>query len=244
MNSWNFHVGSHNRHYEGAYGEQEIRWRAVCAEDKAENIKNAILSSGSIISSVLEVGCGTGSVLGSVRRRGVGVNHVGIDVADPHAHVDSNLNTENIILQVYDGVKIPYSNSSFDLVFATHVLEHVQDERGFLFELKRVSRKYVYVEVPCEINIRTSVQRLQTTLNIGHINAYTPETFALTIETSGLRIKEIFIRDHSWKIHSFYGRKIPSFLKMMTRRAALSFSPRFATKMFCYHVGALCELEH
>jgi len=61
------------------------------------------------------------------------------------------------------------------------VLEHVEDERGFLREMARVARKYIVVDVPCELTLLTTSGKLQNTLTIGHINSYTPQSFALTL---------------------------------------------------------------
>jgi hypothetical protein len=84
------------------------------------------------------------------------------------------------------------------------VLEHGLDERGFLGELARVSRQFVYVEVPCEVHWRTTFDSLQKTLKqSGHINAYTPETFGLTLETSGLQVAQLELFDHDLALYRF-----------------------------------------
>ena len=42
---------------------------------------------------------------------------------------------------------LPFSNNQFDFVYASHVIEHVEDLSFFISELKRISRK-VYIELP------------------------------------------------------------------------------------------------
>ena len=42
---------------------------------------------------------------------------------------------------------LPFSNNQFDFVYASHVIEHVEDLSYFLSELKRISRKG-YIELP------------------------------------------------------------------------------------------------
>ena len=74
----------------------------------------------------------------------------------------------------------------------------------FLGELARVSRQFVYVEVPCEVHWRTTFDSLQKTLKqSGHINAYTPETFGLTLETSGLQVAQLELFDHDLALYRF-----------------------------------------
>jgi len=64
------------------------------------------------------------------------------------------------------------------------VIEHVPNPRRLLREIARVARRFIYVEVPCELHLRTTRRALQRTLDIGHINAYTPESLQLLVETS------------------------------------------------------------
>ena len=42
---------------------------------------------------------------------------------------------------------LPFSNNQFDFVYASHVIEHVEDVSFFISELKRISRKG-YIELP------------------------------------------------------------------------------------------------
>jgi SAM-dependent methyltransferase len=230
----------HNAHYEGEYSERMIRWRAVCAVDKAANLAALLGDRARGIETVLEVGCGTGAVLLEVARRGIGTSHVGFDLADPGAHAHPGVIDAGIELRPFDGRHIPLPDASVDLVYASHVLEHVPDERGFLAELALVAKRWIYIEVPCEITWRTSVRRLQTSLNIGHINAYTPETFALTLATAGLPPADVQIFDHSMEVHGFEGGRAKALAKAGVRRGLLRLSPSAASKLACYHVGALC----
>lgn len=232
-------VGTHNAYYEGAYDQREIRWRQICARDKARNIRG--LLGGEAIGSVLEVGCGTGAVLLELQRTGVGSRHVGIDMADPLIHVDPGLRGHDIELIKTDGERAPFPDASFDLVYASHVIEHVPDPRSALTELARLSRGYVYVEVPCELNMRAGRDALQQTLDIGHINAYTPESFTLLLQTSGLNIVRSELFDHSTEVHAFSGSRLKAHLKRALRSGLLKANPVVASRCFTYHFGALCR---
>jgi SAM-dependent methyltransferase len=168
-----FKVRPHNAHYEGEYSDTELQWRRVCAIDKAQNLKE--LLGARPAGSVLEVGCGTGAVLAAVKRAGVGTRHVGVDMADPGAHMDDG--ARDLDIKAYDGTRLPFPDGSFDLVYCSHVIEHVPDPRGLLAEIRRVARGVIYLEVPCELHVRTTRDALQRTLDIGHINAYKRRTF-------------------------------------------------------------------
>jgi SAM-dependent methyltransferase len=232
-----FDVTPHNAHYDGVYSASELEWRRLGAVDKIDNL-TALLGNREV-GSVLEVGCGTGAVLAELVRRGVGFKHVGIDMSNPAEHVDAN--ARQLDLRQYDGNRLPFDDASFDLVYASHVVEHVPDPRGFLRELSRVSRKLVYVEVPCEMNLRNGHIAIQNSLKIGHINGYTPEYFMVLLQTAGLKVLDIRVFDHSIKVHVFGRSRWKGRAVQLIRSTFLKLSPALATKLFCFHTGALVD---
>src|SRR5579872_1406360 len=157
-----FQAPEFNKHYEGPYVARDVEWRRICAADKVANLDTLLDSEH--VDSVLEIGCGTGAVLAEVRRRCIGVAHTGIDLADPNKHRDPD--AQDLALLEYDGECLPFEDRSFDLVYASHVVEHVLNPRGLIAEMRRVARRLIYLEVPCELHARTTHADLQTTLNI------------------------------------------------------------------------------
>jgi SAM-dependent methyltransferase len=224
--------------YSKKYDEKMQQWRTLGAINKARNIECMVESVRSDIDSVLEVGCGTGAVLAQVAARKIGTRFTGIEIGTERSQQQ---NDGDLFIRGYDGETIPYEERSFDLVYATHVLEHVLDERGFLSEVRRVSRRYIYIEVPCELHLRTTRRALQTSLDIGHINAYTPDSFALQLETSGLVVKKLKVFAHSYAMHRFSSPAWRAMLKTALRSGLLRVSESIASKVFTYHCGVLCE---
>lgn len=243
MNLPRFNFIALNSHYEGELDAQHVAWLAVGARDKADNIAALLGNAAGEVGSVLEVGCGTAAVLLELARRGIGREHRGVDYSNPDDHSDPRVAASGITLDRYDGQRLPYDDASFDLVYATHVLEHVTDEQAFLAELKRVARRFVYIEVPCEITVRTSIASLQNTLNIGHLHPYTPETFALELCRAGLEPGAFRLFDWHKDVYTFFGGQLSGRVRMMLRRTLLAISPYWASKLFCYHVGALCPVK-
>jgi SAM-dependent methyltransferase len=236
--SQRFKVPEFNKHYEGEYSDRMVIWRRIAARDKASNLQTLLRNRQ--ITNVLEVGCGTGAVLAAVRDAGIGSSHIGVDIADPSLHRDERAN--NLDLKQYDGETLPYPDQSFELVFASHVVEHVPHPRRFLEELARVSRRFVYVEVPCELHARTSFGALQTSLDIGHINHFSPEAFLLLLQTSGLNVEAMEIFDHSFGVHSFQKGKVKGTVAMALRRSLRELNRTIASRVFTYHCGALATV--
>ncbi|MEO8843495.1 MAG: class I SAM-dependent methyltransferase [Kofleriaceae bacterium] len=232
-----FHPPSLRELYNRPYTEESLEWRKVGARDKVHNLLQLVTTVGAEIATVLEFGCGTGAVINALSLH-LGRELVGIDVGAPGRDQETPLS--GVRYEQYDGVRSSFADGSFDLVYATHVLEHVLDERSFLHELRRVARQYIYIEVPCELHVRTSQRALQQSLDIGHINAYTPESFALTLETSGLAVKRLEVFDHSYASHRFHNSSVKALAKTAVRRAVLRLHRTLATRLMTYHVGALC----
>ena len=91
--------------------------------------------------SVLDVGAGGGLLAEEIARFGFTV--VGIDMSQPSTvvarnHVrDSGLNVSYI---VGDGRRLPFDDSSFDIVLCSDVLEHVTEWQSLIRESSRVLR--------------------------------------------------------------------------------------------------------
>ena len=83
---------------------------------------------------------------------------------------------------------------------------------------------------------------MQKTLDIGHINSYTPASFALTLATAGLSIERLRRFDHRLAVQSYFSRKPIGALKLAVRSSLLYLSGCLGTKIFTYHCGALCRV--
>lgn len=83
---------------------------------------------------VLDVGAGSGRQAAGLAARGHRVSAVDID---------TSAYSENACypISIYDGNNLPFTDSSFDIVVSSNVLEHVQDLDGLLADMKRVLRK-------------------------------------------------------------------------------------------------------
>lgn len=93
-------------------------------------------------SKFLDVGCGAGY---SLMRASQGLNCEveGID-ADPGSHGVGRFIKDMVkTIPIKKGFaeKLPYANETFDVVYSSHVLEHVNDEAKALAEMKRVLKK-------------------------------------------------------------------------------------------------------
>jgi hypothetical protein len=139
------------------------------------------------------------------------------------------------------GIPIPYPDKHFDLAIAIHVLEHVEHERLFLRELRRVSRR-VYIEVPLEhgFGIRRSIASGR---RYGHINFYMKDTLQAMLHSAGLKVirSEVFAPSAAYE-ECISGR-MKGRIKNAIRRGALTVAPRLAPWFIAYNGYALCDSD-
>lgn len=239
----NFRLPSLQELYSRPYDEHMSEWRRLGAIDKACNIEVLLKRNNLSVDRILEIGAGTGDVLRELARRNVGNCFCGIEIGSERSKDrEEKINGKLIELSGYDGKTVAFENGTFDFVYATHVLEHVIDERQFIAEVIRLSSNLVYVEVPLELNLLASFNRLQRTLNIGHINSYSLESFILKLETSGLQTIDFELFDQSFSAYKFVDGTLNAALKFALRNTLLRlFGPMVAQKLLTYSCGALCR---
>lgn len=83
---------------------------------------------------VLDVGCGTG--INARILRDMGHSVVGADISPVAIEKLKEAGFEGYVCDVLAG--LPFEAESFDLVYASEVIEHISDTEGFLAELARV----------------------------------------------------------------------------------------------------------
>jgi SAM-dependent methyltransferase len=84
---------------------------------------------------VLDVGCGTGTMLGHLSRYGT---VQGVDASEEAVRFCRERGVEGVVQA--DGVPLPFDSASFDLVTALDVIEHADADVELLAELRRVAR--------------------------------------------------------------------------------------------------------
>ncbi len=82
---------------------------------------------------ILDVGCGTGALLGELKDK---YNVSGIDFSDKAVVFCKMRGIENVTLGV--GEKLPYVDNRFDVVLVLDVLEHIKDDEKAMREIHRV----------------------------------------------------------------------------------------------------------
>lgn len=99
--------------------------------------------------SVLDVGCGDGTIAGRIAQLRPDISIQGVEVmVRPNCKVECRL---------FDGSKLPYPDASFDLCLFVDVLHHTQNPAILLREAVRVTRDFVLLKDHVDENILDDV---------------------------------------------------------------------------------------
>ena len=141
--------------------------------------------------SVLDAGCGEGTVTARVARRLPRATVVGLDVGDPRLVAEWDARAgENLAFHSGSAYSLPYPDGAFELVCALEVLEHLERPAAGLDELARVSSRALVLSVPREplwrvLNVASGryVRALGNTP--GHVNHWSKRDFVTFLNRHG-----------------------------------------------------------
>jgi ubiquinone/menaquinone biosynthesis C-methylase UbiE len=171
--------------YNEQYTDETTAWRECGGKYKADNILN--VCKGHRFSKVLECGAGEGSILKFLDEANVFSELFAIEISDSGISQIQKRNLQSLTeVKKFDGYEIPFSNKAFDMVYCSHVIEHVEHPRILLREIKRVSDFQAF-EIPLDYSLEID-KRVDNFLSYGHINIYTPSLFKFLLKSEGYEI--------------------------------------------------------
>jgi ubiquinone/menaquinone biosynthesis C-methylase UbiE len=218
--------------------ERTILKRELTALDTLNHIQSVCDISHS--QKILDVGAGEGSLLECLSKLDYNYQLYGVEISTSGIETTNSKEIPKLVeVLQFDGYKIPYPDKYFDLAICIHVLEHVEHERLFIEELKRVANR-VIIEVPLEHTFRISRSIKAGKLH-GHINFYTVDTFLNIIETCSMKVINFQVLTFSQQFECFLYGKFRGWLKHNIRSIALYLLPRLAPSIMIYFCVVMCE---
>jgi SAM-dependent methyltransferase len=189
---------------------------------------------------ILDVGAGEGSLLNCLSKLDFNYQLFGVEISTSGVEAIKLKKIPKLVeILKFDGYKIPYPDKYFDLAICMHVLEHVEHERLFLKELKRVAN-HVILEVPLEHTMRID-HAIKVCSQYGHINFYTPATFSNILKTSSLEIIKFQVITFSQEFECFIFGKFMGRFRHSVRNIALSLLPKLAPSLMGYICVVVCS---
>ena len=153
--------------------------------------------------TILDAGCGEGFVLSLLLEHSIKAKMTGIDISSEAIKIAKSNNRKMSLLKG-DIYGLSFDDNAFDLVLCSEVLEHLDDPRKALKELKRVSKKYLLLSVPNEPWFMLgSLIGGKYVRNFGnhpeHVNHWNSRTFTKFLYSQGLSmIKTCSLSTFPW----------------------------------------------
>ena len=173
----------------GALKRLESIYRKIALRDHVSFITKA--TGYRAIPDILDIGCGTGTLLGLLKRRGFRVR--GVDFSSEAAKIAEAENGVDVAVGSLEGARFP--DRSFDIVTLFHVMEHVTNPRQVLAEVARVLKPdgAVVLQVP---NIESWQFRILGARWYGldiprHVIDYSRNSMLKLLDDSGFRVTRI-----------------------------------------------------
>lgn len=94
-------------------------------------------------SSLIDIGCGSGYLLGKIGEKFPEIKLSGFDIKEPSGDEKFNYVHGNI-------EKLPFEDNSFDTVVCCHTIEHLLKLDQCISELVRITKKQLFIVTPCQ----------------------------------------------------------------------------------------------
>jgi len=139
--------------------------------------------------SVLDIGCATGALLDDLRSRGWHVTGVEISPCAEYAGNARKLDVRSIPLE-----ENKFPDKSFDVVLASHLIEHLNDPKSFLHDVHRILKDggFCFITTP---NISGFQSRLfgskWRSAIFDHLYLFSAASLSNMLRNEGFKIKRI-----------------------------------------------------
>lgn len=203
---------------------QDSQWKPLVEA----NYANKLISNAVKPGSVLDLGCGDGTLLSLLGERGI--VGVGLDLSETAISI---ARSRGMDCRVYDITEpLPFPDNNFDSVLLADVLEHLHYPGDILAEAARVSRGFVYVSTPNFVSFPARLQALRgkvpenNTPRDGHVYWITDAVLSQFVHKSGLVVDEVWDNTF-WQNHIFFGPIIRRLARLNPSLFTLSFIRRY-----------------
>ena len=141
--------------------------------------------------SLLDVGCGEGVLVGEWAAQIAPARVVGIDLEEPSIQAGwAQHQAPNLEYRIMKAEALPFVAGEFDMATAIEVLEHVPDPVHTVAEMARVAERHLLVSVPREplwrgLNVARGAYVKQLGNTPGHVNHWSKRSFVELLSRHG-----------------------------------------------------------
>jgi SAM-dependent methyltransferase len=184
-------------HYDSLYQKQlanEAEWLDRTANHKADSIEYLLRKNGIPCGTMLELGCGTGSVIRECQRRGLSKSFIAVDYSESAIEYlrEHSAGIETHVADVTDPAFV--FDEPVDVVVLSHVIEHLERPHPFLKSLQKIKFRYLIAEVPLDDLLMGRLSALakedRTQNTAGHVQFFTASSFRRLLRASDFEVMD------------------------------------------------------
>jgi 2-polyprenyl-3-methyl-5-hydroxy-6-metoxy-1,4-benzoquinol methylase len=142
--------------------------------------------------SILDIGCATGALIASLRDKGWRVTGVEISPSAIYAKNERKLDVRNIPLEENN-----FPDNSFDVILASHLIEHLNEPKIFLEETYRILKNNgsLFITTPDISGFQSLLfgSRWRSAI-FDHLYLFSRRTLSKMLKTVGFKV----VSCHSW----------------------------------------------
>ena len=161
----------------------------------AVRMRRCLESLAEVTGRVLEVGCGAGRCIRTIRRHRPDLAAHGCDIS-PSAIDAAQRHGDGVLYELADAAALPYGNATFDAVVVMDLIEHVPDVPGVMAEIRRVCKPggRLHLHVPCEGTWLSVYRPLlavgidMTRAAVGHLHHFTRRQVLEHVTSAGFDV--------------------------------------------------------
>lgn len=171
---------------------READWLRRTAANKADSVTRLLERNGLRPHRVLELGCGTGAVIGELADRGVAEEYYAVDYSEQAIrYLRETQPALHAAVADVTATPDPFGQAPYAIVLLSHVLEHLEEPAAFLRAVRRMDFSYLIAEVPLE---DLPFGRLKALVKdrrdnpAGHVQFFTRRSFRALLTSAGFTI--------------------------------------------------------
>lgn len=241
-------------HYEATYLDalgRQAEWLRRGAGQKADSVEKLLHGNRIKPESVLELGCGTGAVIGELQQRALAQRYYGIDYSESAiAYLKTVFPTiQCAVADVMETTNV-FDEETFNVVICSHIIEYLEDPVSFLQAIgQRFKFEYLVAEVPLEDLLFGRVKALlkdRSKHPAGHVQFFTHRSFHALITAMQYTVvdERVYAPCFDKETLKFaYGEhsKLRYLHKVLTEHYLPKYTPHLWTRWYHAHYAVLCQ---
>jgi SAM-dependent methyltransferase len=241
-------VESQRELYEQVYSshdERNQRWKQLCATENIGPLQQLLSGTAIAPASVIDVGCGDGSVMAEMSRHGLGSRFVGYEIAPSAVAYTASREIPGLErVELFDGVAIAEDDDAFDLGLLHFVIDQAMSPDELLAEVRRVSRHVLVAVVLDDTRRMRAKLRNGGPDRFGRLQLYDQASIRRQLAAAGLTVLADSIQPPGLREGTFWADSLPEKARAYALAAARSgihtLAPRYAETLFGHSYRAIC----